>query len=237
MFCVLPWMAIASPVSHTGNPDVVKGQLSTEFRIGSTADDENTRQNNRVFTRQHIDYGVTDHHAFRVGWNQQKLDNDSFQHTDFRLEHRFHFLKKELYGFDMGSRLIYVNNSGDSPDSARFRIMTQVDIAPSWVATNDIFFMHDVGEGAESRIAYDIRSQLMHRLDYRSNWIDSAQAGIEVFNNIGRLDTSYSEQFHSVGAIANIGFTNDMYIVTAYHRGISEAHPDDTFKLSLGRRF
>ncbi len=237
IFTLLSMPAFASPVSHTGGPSVTKGQLTTEARLGYSTDGDRPSQDNRIFTRVHVDYGFTDYYALRIGWNQQKPDNDHFRHTDIRLENRFQFFKKKEDGWDFGARLSYVQNADNEPAKARFRLLAETDIAPDWSLRGNIFFMHDVGENAQRGLELDIRTQLMHRLDYQGELITSARVGAELFNDIGRLEESYSEQFHSVGGVAKFDHPNDLYTVWAYHRGISHAHPDDTFKFVLGRKF
>lgn len=238
LLCLLWSTAInASPVSHTGGARVEKGRLSTEARVGISFDDASARQDNRVFTRQHIDYGFTDYYALRIGWNQQKADNDNLQHSDVRIENRFQFYKQKKHGFDFGARLSYVHNSGQRAGKARFRLLGQLDVIPRWTLRGNIFFKHDVGENAQDGLDMDIRTQLMHRLAYQNDYILASRAGIELFNDIGRLDRGYSRQLHSAGFVVNLGHPHDLYTVFAYHRGISNAHPDDTFKFALRRVF
>ena len=130
-----------------------------------------------------------------------------------------------------------MQNADNRPALARFRLIGETDIAQDWSLRGNIFFIREVGENARNGIALDIRTQLMHHLDYHGSFITSARMGAELFNNIGQLERRYSEQFHSVGTVAKLDHPGDLYTTWAYHRGISNAHPDDTFKFVLGKKF
>ncbi len=227
----------AASLSHVGGATVTQGKLGAELRAGFTADDDSSRADNRFRMRQHLDYGVSEHYALRLVTSQNKFDNDGLDHADIRVENRFHLIEREQYGWDGGVRLTYIQRDS-AADTIRARLTAQGALDDRWEWRHNTLLAHDVGSDAKNGIALEFRSQITYDLQIDYGAIKSSKVGIDMFNNIGRLDSSdFDEQSHDLGVIAKIAMHNKFYTHIGYRHGISDKSADKIFKLAIGRSF
>ena len=223
----------ASTISSVGGADVKKGKVSTGLRFGYSQDDEGSSQDNRLRSRVHVDYGLTDYYAARLVFSVDKRNADGIEADTLGIENRFHLLKSEEHGFDLGLRLNYSHKDGDKkPDTASVRVYQQVPINKWTIRFNEIF-NHEVGEDSTGGIAFEMRSQAVYKVS------DNLRVGLESFNDFGKLNevSGYSAQEHEIGPVLKGKLGNGIGYEVGYRAGISDAAANHNMKLFFSKSF
>ncbi len=230
----------ASPVSNVGTSKVDAGALSIEQRMGYTLDTPQESDHKRFRMRQHLDYGWSDWYATRFVVEQDRRHADNLEHYSVSIENRFQLFEKNSDGWDGGIRLIYGQRDGDkTPNEIDIRLMAQVPFGDGYEWRHNSVFEHDIGENAQSGIAFELRNQITAPTPIKSNYIKSLRLGVEMFNDFGRLKelSGYDNQDHQIGPVAKIKLDHGVYIQTGYRKGISQSSTDHLFKFFIGKDF
>lgn len=239
----LPALAqAASPLGNVGTARVDKGARSVEFRAGYTADGERRGVDERLQMRQHLDLGLTDWYALRLVSAQDKRQGDGVEHGSITIENRLQLIERREHGFDAGLRLSYVHRDGDkTPHEVDMRLMGMgpLGAAGNWEWRHNTVLEHDIGENSRSGMMLELRSQLTRKMDPPLRWLSKLRAGMELFNDFGRLNalSGYHDQDHQFGPVLKAGLGDGVYIQTGYRAGLSDAAPDHLFKLFVGVGF
>lgn len=216
---------------NVGTSVVTKGKASFEARL-SYDDDERTSRDNRLDTRVHYDYGVTDSYAVRIVATQRKNGGDNLEHSDLRFENRFQLFEAEKDGWDGGFRLEYVAEDGaNGADQARLRLTAATQVE-DWYYRTNLFFKHDVGAEAIDGLGTELRWQALKQ-------VEKVKIGIEGFHNVGKLNKTegWETQSHQIGLVMKAKVNDDISIQTGYQHGISRAAPDHSVKLFVVQKF
>lgn len=230
----------ASPVGNVGTSVVDKGAFSIEQRMGYSLDNESASDNQRFQMRQHIDYGFNDWYGVRLVVSQDNRNGDSFEHGAITFENRIQLFERDEHGFDGGVRFIYGHRDGDkTPHEIDVRVMAQVPIGEKWEFRHNTVLERDIGENSVSGVALEFRNQITRKFAIGVPMIKKFQAGIEMFNDFGRLNqlSGYSDQDHQIGPIVKASLTNGSYLQTGYRLGASHGGTDHNFKLFVGHKF
>jgi hypothetical protein len=116
--------AAHASTSTVSGASVTKGQSSVEARMSYSANDEGGSNEDRIRTRVHYDYGVTDFYAIRAVVAGDKRKGDSHEFDSLTIENRFQLLNKKRDGWDLGVRLNYTQKDGDkSPSEMRIQFI------------------------------------------------------------------------------------------------------------------
>lgn len=232
--------AYAGPISTTGSTTVTKGLWSTEFRAAFSADDEGASNDSRLQFRQHVDYGVTDTYALRVVAFQDKRKSADLEHGGFRLENRFHIIKKKDYGWDGGFRLAYDHRDGDKlPHSMTLRFQAQVPLGERFRWRQSNLLSHAVGAQSRKGVDYELRNSIAYTFEHPIIGSVKDMIEFDLFNDFGRfrdLD-GYNNADHEVGIAMFSTFAEKVNVGLRYRRGISNAATDHAFTLLVSKKF
>lgn len=232
VLCLLPVQSYASTTGGVSSAKVTEGALSTEFRVGYSAGDDQSSQDQRLRTREHIDYGFTPWYALRLIVAQDKRKGDSFEHDNIEFLNRFYLLQAKDYGFDFGMRLSYQLKDGDKkPDSAEVQLIEVVPVDGFELRLNQKF-SHDVGQGSSGGVGFEHRAQATFKIS------DTQRLGIESYNDFGDLRdvSSIDGQSHTIGPVLKGKFMGVGY-ETGYRAGIAKGSIEHSFKLFLSKSF
>ena len=230
---LFPNYAFSSTISSVGGPSVKKGQLTLGARVGYSDADVGSSQDQRVRSRLHADYGLTDVYAVRLVFAGDKRKGDNFEAERLGFENRFHLLKAKDHGFDLGLRLNYTVNDGDKkPDVASVRFYQQFAVSDWTIRFNEIF-NHEVGQDADGGVAVELRSQATYKVN------EHFRLGVESLNDFGRLNnvSGYSAQDHEFGPVIKGKLGNGLSYETGYRAGISQSAADHNVRLFLKKSF
>ena len=237
LFCALlafsSTQAFASTTGSVGSPKVTKGKTEVEVRAGYSEADEDSSQDERFRTRQHIDHGFTDYYAGRIVVSQDKRKGDSYEHDAIKIENRFYILKAEDYGFDFGARANYTHKDGDKkPNSIELGLYELIPLNEYELRLQQSF-THDVGEDSDDGIGAELRFQVTRPIH------DNHKLGLESFHALGNLNdnSDYDDQSHTIGPVLKGKIFGDYGYQTGYRVGISDSAPDHSFKFFLNRSF
>lgn len=229
----LPMSAQAGTVSSVGSAGVTKGKTAVQIRVGFSDADETSSQDQRIRYRQQIDHGFTDWYAGRIVLQQDDRKGDNFEHGSIRLSNRFHLMKAEDHGFDLGARIEYTHVDGDkTPSNALIGFYQLIPLNDYEIRFNELF-SHEVGEDSDDGVGAEFRAQLTRKIS------DTHKIGLESFNDFGNLTalSGYSSQQHEVGPIIKGKFGNGYSYETGYRAGISAGAANHNFKFFIGRSF
>lgn len=227
--------AYAQSISAIGGASVNKGALSVELRTGFATDNDpvSASQDERLRTRFHVDYGVTDHYAARIILKGDKRKGNTYEHEALEFENRFEVFSREDHGFDGGFRVNYALKDGDKkPDSLTVRLVEVVPLE-KWELRFNQFFSHDIGQDSEGGFSFESRMQATY------GFTKKLRGGMDSFNDFGRLKelSGYTEQAHSLGPVVKYKLGNGYGVETSYLAGISEAAADHSFKFFVSKAF
>ncbi len=229
-----------SPISNVGGSSVNKGELDIQARFGYQADKDGNSSNNRLRTRQHIDYGVTDWYAFRALVFQDKRAGENIEHDTIAAETRFQLIEKRDHGWDAGFRLRYYFRDGDKkPDEVRLSLLAQVPFAKFWEFRHNIIMEHAVGADSQNGILLTFRNKISRNFQVDTKNIKKASLGLATYSDLGNMEESlsYSEQDHELRAILKIQFKNNLAIRAGYGFALSDAGANRNVMLWLGKEF
>ncbi len=230
----------ASTISQVGGASVTAGKAEVQWRVGYTADAEDSGQDQRFRMRQHVDYGFTDWYALRLVTAQDKRDGDNLEFASVRIENRFQLIERRDYGWDGGVRLLYTHSDGDkTPHEIEFRLMAQVPVTPKLEWRHNTIFEQDIGEDADDGIKLEWRNQLAWSLESPLPEVKKLATGIELFNDLGRLNhlDGREGQEHQLGIMAKGALQGSATFYAGYRFGVFDDDPDHGFSLAVGYRF
>lgn len=227
IYCTLCVMLAATPAaantsSAVGGAKVEKGKTAIEYRLAGSLDDESTSQDDRIRTRVHLDHAFTDIYAARIVYVMDKFKGDDFEVGNFSWQNRFHFIKRDVYGWDGGMRLNYTIADGDKkPDDLSLRFYQEFPLAGYEIRFNQIFG-HDLGEDSGKGVTAEWRSQITQKIG------DDTAIGLDFFHDFGNLagQDGYSAQEHAIGPVLKTKFGGGYSMEAGYRVGISAASAD-----------
>jgi hypothetical protein len=146
-----------SPISQIGSPIITKGELAFEYRTGITTDDNNNSSNHqRVFMRQHINYGISDDYATRIVIRQNKFKGNSMEHQLLAWENHVQFTDKDTHGFDSGIRIIYVDTHDNyGTNVLENRYLLQIPFLTDWQYRFNGIFSYALGNNYNNDVVFD----------------------------------------------------------------------------------
>ena len=236
LICCFPIKLHASTISSVGSPNVEKDRLTAEIRQGYSLDNEDDGkggEDQRLRSRFHVDYGLTEYYAPRVVVSTDRRKGGSVEFDTLTFENRFQLLKQKNAPLDFGIRLGYSLRDGDKkPDRTYINLYERKDIG-EWQFRANQLFSHDIGEDAGDGISAELRLQAT------SEVAENVELGLESFNDFGNLaeQSGYSSQQHSVGPVIKAGFGDGYGLETGYRTGISEGALDHSFRIFLSKTF
>lgn len=245
LFFILNFVSIGvahatSPISQIGSPVVTKGELGIESRFGYTEDGNTPQDDNRVFTRQHFNYGFTDWYATRLIFRQNKFNNDAFEYNLVGFENHFQFTDRKIEGFDSGMRIVYIaNHHNFGSDILENRYLLQLPIYDDWQYRFHGIFTYTLENNPNHDVNFEMRHQLTYRINMLPKYLHQTNIGLETFNFLNALDNSgnYQDQNHQLGTILRSNLNNNYYFQTHYRFGITDDSADKIFGISIGKKF
>lgn len=227
IYCTLCVILAAKPAaantsSAVGGATVEKGKTALEYRLAGSLDDEDAGQEDFIRTRVHLDHAFTDLYAARIVYVMDKLQGDDFETANISWQNRFHFIKRDVYGWDGGMRINYTIADGDKkPDDLSLRFYQEFPVGRFDMRFNQIFG-HDLGEDSGKGVTAEWRSQITHTV------ADDMVIGLDIFNDFGNLaqQDGYSAQEHAAGPVLKTKFGGGYSMEAGYRIGISAAAPD-----------
>jgi len=227
IFCTLSALVAVKPAaantgSAVGGATVEKGKTAVEYRLAGSLDDESTSQDDRMRTRVHLDHAFTDIYAARIVYVMDRLKGDGLEAGNVSWQNRFHFVKRDVYGWDGGMRLNYTVADGDKkPDDLSLRFYQEFPLEGLEIRFNQIFG-HDLGEDSGKGVSAEWRSQITRKIT------DNTAVGIDFFHDFGNLSqqSGYRAQEHAVGPVIKTKFGGGYSMEAGYRLGISTAASD-----------
>jgi hypothetical protein len=227
IYCTLCLILAASPAfantsSAVGGAGVEKGKTALEYRLAGSLDDEDIGQDDFIRTRVHLDHAFSDLYAARLVYVMDKLQGDSFETANISWQNRFHFIKRDVYGWDGGMRLNYTIADGDKkPDDLSLRFYQEFPLRGFEIRFNQIFG-HDLGEDSGKGVTAEWRSQITQKIG------DDTALGLDFFHDFGNLSgqDGYSAQEHAIGPVLKTKFGGGYSMEAGYRVGISAASAD-----------
>lgn len=220
--------------STVSGASVTKGQSSVEARVSYSANDEGGSNEDRIKTRVHYDYGVTDFYAIRAIAAGDKRKGDNHEFDSLTIENRFQLLNKAQDGWDLGVRLNYTQKDGDkAPNEMRVQFIQEVPHGDWTLRLNEIFD-HEVGEDSSGGVFVETRAQLTYKFE------NGQRFGVESFNNFGRINdlNGFDNQSHTLGPVAKGAFFNTgLGYEAAWRAGISDSAADHSALFALSKKF
>lgn len=234
VLCLVVRESPASTTGAVGAPAVEKGKAAAEIRLGYSADEKSSPEDERLRTRIHYDYGLTGLYAFRLVLAGDRRKGNGFEADSIGVENRFHLLKKKDHGFDFGVRLNYVYKDGDKkPDRAAIGAYELIPFGESWELRLNQIFAHATGPGSVSGISFESRIQATYKIS------DAHRLGFENFSDFGRLNdlSGFENQAHTLGPVLKGKLGHGFSYETGYRAGISAGAPDHSLKFFLAKAF
>ncbi len=200
-------------------------------RFSYTNDNDAASQDDRLRMRQHYEHGFTDNYALRLIMSQDKRDDDSVEHSSFRIENRFQFFDEKENGFNGAIRLGYRNNAS-SADEVQIRLNGSTSFADSWQYRQNIIFGHEIADGSKSGLSLETRFAVQKE-------IGAYDLGIDLFNDFGNLRqlSGYSDQSHTFGPFIKGSVTDDLSYEIGYRHGFSRSAGDNSIRIFIGYDF
>lgn len=210
------------------------GNTEIGARMGYSAADEDSSEDDRFRSRVHIDHGFNDVYAARIIFSQDDRKDTGFEHDSIKFENRFYLLKSQDIGFDFGVRLNYTQKDNDKkPHSVELGFYELVPLGDYELRFNQIL-SDDIGKESEDGVEVEIRHQLTRKI------YDVHRIGLESFHDFGNLEqlSGFEEQKHTFGPVlkGDMGFGGLKY-ETGYRTGLSDAAPDHSFKFFISKVF
>jgi hypothetical protein len=230
----------SSPTSNVGTSKVEAGAASVEYRMGYSINPQNSSDHQRFRMREHLDYGWNGWYATRFVVEQDKRRGDNIEHAIVSIENRFQLFEKAIDGWDGGFRINYGQRDGDkTPHEIDLRLMAQVPFNKGWEWRHNTVFEHDIGPDAQSGWFIELRNQVTAPLPYTLGGIATTRAGLEMFNDFGRINeiNSFNTLDHQLGPVAKVDFDNGYYLQTGYRAGLTRSSANHIFKLYVGKDF
>lgn len=218
----MPVSAAANTSSAVGGATVSKGKTAVEYRLAGSLDDEDKGQDDFIRTRVHLDHGFTDIYAARIVYVMDRIRGDNFETANISWQNRFHFIKREDYGWDGGMRLNYTVADGDKkPDDLSLRFYQEFPVKGFEIRFNQIFG-HDLGEDSGKGVTTEWRSQITREI------APDTVIGLDFFHDFGNLaeQDGYSAQEHAIGPVLKAKFGGGYSMEAGYRLGISAAASD-----------
>lgn len=234
-FVIMIPTATAQTVSGVSGAGVTKGKLDVEARVGFQVDNDSDSQDERIQSRLHFDYGVTNWWAPRLIIRQDKRKGNNFEHAGLTWENRFQFTDRKDIGVDLGGRFSYTLADGDKkPDDFSWRLIQAFtpDEAGLWDVRLNQIFSTDVGEDREDDLTFEWRARATREMS------DTIKLGFQTFNRFGDVteSSSFSEENHTIGPVL-IGKTPWFSYETGYLAGISDGAADHAVRLFVKKSF
>lgn len=225
--------ALASSTGSVSSGAVKPGLSTVEWRNGYTTRADGGTEDERYRSRVHLGYGFNDRFGLNIISSVDKRKDQSTQYDATTVEFDTNVLKQDQYGVTAGIRLAYALKDGDKkPDTGEIRLMLSRKEG-SWDLRFNQLFIRQIGEDSESGLSTETRWRAYKSVS------EGIKVGIEGFHNFGMLNDnlSYSEQSHTVGPLVKFDVGGNAFIETGYRTGISDAAPDNLFKVNIGYNF
>jgi hypothetical protein len=230
-----------SPISQVGSPIVTKGELAFESRTGITDDaDSTSSDDNRIFMRQHINYGISDDYGTRIVIRQNKFKDEALEHQLLSWENHFQFTDKSTHGFDSGMRIIYVDTHDNyGTNVLENRYLLQIPFLTDWQYRFNGIFSYTLGRNPNDDIGFEMRHQIVKKAIFLPSFFEHGSFGVETFNYLNTIRDSrrYDMQNHQFGGIFRGNLKDNFYLQTHYRIGISNQSPDHLLGFSIGKKF
>lgn len=224
---------VLASTSGVSSATVSKDRLSVEARTAYGTDNESQSQDDRLRTRIHLDYGVTDYYAARLVVKQNKNKGNHLRHDGIDFVNRFHLLNAKDYGFHLGARLSFSYQDGaNKPDEAEIRFIQQIPIN-DWEIRLNQMIAHEVGAEKESGLIAAMRFEISHPIATKT------RLALQAYNDFGNLrrQEGYSAQAHQLGVMAKYELTEKADLQIGYLKGVSRDAQDHAVRLFIGTDF
>lgn len=132
-------------------------------------------------------------------------------------------------GFRLDARI----RDGSRPDDFAVSWTNQFELSPKVFARFVQMAFYDFGDRVENELAFETRSSVTRLLD------GGHAAGVEMYNVWGRPDPfpAFDDTRHEIAPFVNWRLSPDWSLYTSAGFGLSDAAPDNQFRLRVGRRF
>ncbi len=224
-------------VSSVSGADVKKGEGKIVART-AFAEDNNKSEDNRLYTRYGIAYGITESIGIELVANQLNKPNDSYEHenTSFRLNYQY--LENEDAGVDAAVRFSYdLDDNDKGADEIEIRFMNSYKTEEGYKLTSNAIFENEVGPKAISGLQFEARWQATKEFDIGLD--KPIQAGIEMFNdfkNLRNVDDEW-DQDHEIGPVIKGNITEDLTYQTGILFGMGDDSPRASYRLFIYKKF
>lgn len=226
--------AWASSTGTVSSPVVTKGLGVVEWRTGFSQNKRNARADDRLRSRQHLQYGFTDYYALRLVTQQDKRKEGNFRHQSIGIENHFQWLSAEEDGVDAGFRLNYTAaDNAAASDAVSAVALLQIPFENSWQWRHNASLSHDIGAGRAAGVSLEYRSEVSRKIT------PHLRLAAALFYDIGNLREQAGYQHHavSIGPKLKGQLGEDFYFQTGYRTGITQASDDHIFQFFIGRKF
>jgi len=223
-FLVLATTVSAQNTSSVFSPDVDDGESEFEYRVGFEP------EGNAFAHRAHYQYGFSDSWRMRLIALQRASDTRDLEFRYLRWEGLWQFLEDQTAGWDSGLRFeVQVAEGDDLPSRLRLAWTGKVDLNEDWQLRSNLLTGREIGEGSGDGYLLEFRGQIGRKLS------DKVTLAVDLFSDLNRTGEigSFNEQEHQLGPLLKFKLGNGWSGSLGYLYGLSEAAPDDAFRLAL----
>jgi hypothetical protein len=217
----------AANTSSVFSPDVSDGEWAWEYRMSLQPQQEGAED---VFAhRLHVQHAFDETWRARLLVAQRSIDGASLDTRYARLEVQQQLLEDEVAGWDSALRYELQLADDGGPDRFRLAWTGKWDLDEAWQLRANTLFGREFGAGRDSGIQLAGRAQVTRRT------ADGVRLGLELFSDFGTTDDlpSYDGQEHQLGPILKAGLGEAWTLNVSYLRGVSDAAPDDNFRVFI----
>lgn len=229
LLTALTLVAQSAPAQNTGGvfpPNVNEGHHSWQYRVAFDPDSD------RMAQRVHYQQSLNGDLMWRVLGQVRKTD-DSDTDFDFFQAELFWELSDDGARWRTGLRFDARVRDRGRPGLLGLHWTNHVQLDERTRVRFLAMTLADVGDGARDGVFVETRADLAHRL------ASGVEIGVEMYNRYGstRDFGAFNEQSHQFGPIVTIPTGNGWSVLAGLLLGLSDAAPDQDYRLWVTRSY
>lgn len=208
-------------------PTVNEGHKSWQYRV---AVDPVENGSTRFAQRLHYQQAINDDLMWRIVGQVRKTDDSDFD-PDFLQAELFLDLTKNNSNYQHGFRFDARMRDGDRPDQIGVNWIHRLNMSDGWSMRGIVLTSTQFGSNSQSGVNLQTRAQVA------KSFGSGKSVGLELYNNYGnsRNIGSFDQQDHTIGPIISTPITKNLSVFWGVLFGVSDAAPDQQFRLWITR--
>jgi hypothetical protein len=226
---------IAGPADYVYTPNVEKGEKEVGFKFGTNKAEDGTRSNT---TSLGFGYGATDFWFTEVYLKRESEGSDGLTIAEW--ENKFQITETGKYGVDVGliSEIELPLSNSKSPWEFKVGPLFQTEFGNVQLNGNVLFERKIGGDDVETHI-----TELGYQVQAKYRYKKELEFGVQGFGEVGEWNhwNNAGEQNHRFGPAIfgkfSLGKMGAIKYDTAWLFGLSDAAPNNTFRLQMEYEF